>query len=424
MSAARGTSRTTSRPGLPSVNAIAAVVALLGYAAAMVAFFLQRDGLVIDPSWVPQFTIVLVVGVVMAMVVSSNRRLVAPAYLLELGLVLLAGYPLGENIVIEMMLGIALVSQSALIFARPWHLVTSIGSLALLIVAQSGGSAWGVEYAAPAPAMLVLFALSPSTALGLSLVIRRVTDMYRTERIYAERLDEAVENLMDANIAFQQYAQSIGEESTQSERRRISREIHDSVGYTLVNLTMMMEAAMDLVEPGNDALLALLRGAREQAGDGLQDTRRAVRSLRSIPDEHAVGLQALQRLVRAFSAATGVEVRMGYANMPMTLGQELDRAIYRIVQEGLTNAFRHGRATMIQIDLSVQDGSAHVVIADNGTGSDAVHEGVGFVGMRERVERLGGTLSFGNLAGGFQVQAHLPIEVRTDHGEDQSSTGG
>lgn len=400
---------------LLSLCGIATTVTLACYLAAGLVFRLFRDDFRWLVEWTPQFYAVLAVSCMAAIAVCRKWGNTGLFYSVELGLVLLMGYPLSENIVVELMLVIALVAQGGLLFDRPWHLVMPVATVGLVAASQRAGSAWAVRFNAPPPGMIACLALIPGTVLLLVVLLRRSVELFRSERSYSTRMDEAVNSLMDANIAFQQYAQAVEEESTLTERRRISREIHDSVGYTLVNLMMMMENAADMIQE-NGELLELLRTARQQAGEGLQETRRAVRSFRQDKPVEIVGLHAIRRLVSAFEEATRVHVLIRYSNMPMTLGTDVDKAIYRTIQEGLTNAFRHGRATEIHVDLWMDEDGVRVVVEDNGHGADAVHEGVGLTGMKERLGKLGGSLAFGNLANGFQVRAYLPTLHEGENG--------
>ena len=226
-----------------------------------------------------------------------------------------------------------------------------------------------------------------------------------------DRLSLAVTRLSLANTDFQRYAELVEEKSKQGERRRISREIHDTVGYALTNIRMMMEAATRVADKGSQEVKPLLAQARAQAETGLAETRAALRALRSLGETALSGLRAFQHVTRAFSDATGVEVDVDYGNLPWVLDPEVDGAIYRLLQESMTNAFRHGGATHVSVRFSAREREIEVMVRDNGRGAEEVEEGIGLAGMRERVERLGGRLSARNITGGFEVLACLPREV-------------
>ena len=120
-------------------------------------------------------------------------------------------------------------------------------------------------------------------------------------------------------------------------------------------------------------------------------------------------------LARSFQTATGVEVRISYGNAPFSLGREVDATIYRLIQQGLTNAFRHGAASEVRVNLWLADTEVRVNISDNGRGSGDVKEGIGLGGMRERLASLGGRIETRSRADGFDLSAFIPREACDIH---------
>ncbi len=106
---------------------------------------------------------------------------------------------------------------------------------------------------------------------------------------------------------------------------------------------------------------------------------------------------------------THIAVRAHFSNMPWSLGEEMDSTIYRIVQEGITNAIRHGNACDIAVNLSCDGNTIGVSVRDNGSGAEEIKEGIGLAGIRERLSRFSGELSAGNSAGGFVLYARIPM---------------
>ena len=242
---------------------------------------------------------------------------------------------------------------------------------------------------------------------------------FRLRRLHARAADQAgslsrqstsIDNLLNANLDFQTYAAEIGEKSTIEERKRLTREVHDIVGYTLINIRMMMEAAIELSPAENERLRDLLNRARDQVMSGLLETRRALRNFRAIDSAVAEGANRIQRFVKSFSQATGIAVEVSYGNIPRSFGSEIDGAVVRIIQESMTNAFRHGKATEIQIGLWVDEGRLLVKIADNGIGAEEIKPGIGLSGMGERVDSLHGSLSARSGEHCFTVNAIIPLK--------------
>ena len=227
----------------------------------------------------------------------------------------------------------------------------------------------------------------------------------------ADRLDKAVSQLIDANIGFQEYAVTASEKSAVNERKRISRDIHDTAVHTFINVIMLAEAAIDLVEPGKDKLPGILQSLITLAKEAVRDTRQALRELRAIEESSPKGLKAIHQLVKVFEEATGVHVQADFGNLPWEINEEIDQVLYRMIQESLTNAFRHGKATLIQVRLWIFGSELIVRIQDNGQGATEIKKGLGLHGMEERIQKLHGRLEAKNVIGGFEVIAWIPLKT-------------
>ena len=115
--------------------------------------------------------------------------------------------------------------------------------------------------------------------------MNRIIQRYRAERERNSQLLAAVDQLTNANLGFQDYAHATEEMSRTSERARITREIHDVVGYAFTNITMMMEDAIDSCRHRSTGkILPLIVNSRDQARNGHEEIRKALRRLRSIED--------------------------------------------------------------------------------------------------------------------------------------------
>jgi signal transduction histidine kinase len=224
-----------------------------------------------------------------------------------------------------------------------------------------------------------------------------------------------IRNLISANMAFQRYASDVESESAEKERNRITRELHDSIGYALSNVIMAMNAGKVLLRDNPTELGGLLDSVGAQAEEALDATRQILHILRDIGGDEPVGLQGVAQLAQNFEKATGVKISMDYGNMEMSHGRLIDSAIFRLVQEGLTNAFRHGRATKVFISMRQTTTEIEVAVRDNGRGvqdETSIVEGIGFRGMRERLAEFGGTIRPRNVPDGFELWAVIPYHVR------------
>jgi signal transduction histidine kinase len=251
--------------------------------------------------------------------------------------------------------------------------------------------------------------------LIVSLMISRL--IYYRERLidtadYSNRLEHAIGSLARANTEYQDYLIKIEAESSEKERKRITRDIHDIVGYTLTNNIMLMEAATDMVRMNPLGITKLLNTARGNAQEGLEQIRESLYSYRREKDFVPYGLHAINKLIKTYELATRITVDTSYGNMPWTVTTEIDAIIYHIIQESMVNSLRHGRATNVRVLMGINHGFIQVNVSDNGIGADEtqgeIKPGIGLKGMQERLQSVEGSLKYYNTPGGFEVDASIP----------------
>jgi signal transduction histidine kinase len=174
------------------------------------------------------------------------------------------------------------------------------------------------------------------------------------------------------------------------ERQRLARELHDETGQALTSILLGLKQLEGAGSPESVAAL------RELVVTTLQDVRRLAVELRpKVLDDFGL-VPALQRLTEGFVEHTGIAVDLEASSLTERLPREVETAIYRIVQESLTNVVKHARAERVSVLVTRADGRIKAVIEDDGTGFDPSEidgGGIGLVGMRERIELLDGTLT-------------------------------
>jgi signal transduction histidine kinase len=195
------------------------------------------------------------------------------------------------------------------------------------------------------------------------------------------------------------------------ERRRLARELHDETGQALSSILLGLKSLEDHV--GNAEGRQAVSDVRELVVSTLHDVRRLAVELRpKVLDDFGL-VAALERLTETFGAQTGIGVRFQSGLPAGRLPAEVETALYRIVQESLTNIVKHSRARNISIVLVRKPGAVAAVIEDDGEGFDAgsVRDGgYGLVGMRERVGLLDGRLQIeSSEGGGTTLVAEVPL---------------
>ena len=224
-----------------------------------------------------------------------------------------------------------------------------------------------------------------------------------------DRLHASVLQLTGANTEFLEQANTASEESAVLERHRITRDLHDVVGQTLTNIIMMMDAALHRSVHEPEETVKLLRWIRKQAQTGLQETRGILYELRAVRPARIRGLKAFKALVETFSRLSRIKTKVEWGNLPWTFDPAQETAVYHLVQESLSNAFRHGSASQIDLHFHVDRGVLHIMVRDNGKGGPDAALGLGQRGMEERLARWGGSVSFQSEPYGYVVTAALPF---------------
>ncbi|HEY5399164.1 MAG TPA: histidine kinase [Trebonia sp.] len=225
------------------------------------------------------------------------------------------------------------------------------------------------------------------------------------------------------------------------ERLRIARELHDSLTHSISVICVQSGVAVHLARKRGEEVSPALLAIQEASTDAARELRTTLGVLRS-EDDDSSGLGHLDRLA-ARARAAGLPVTVNVTGTERSLPPEADQAAYRIVQEALTNVSRHaGQAsawvnlcyTADALEIQVDDDGAGISIAStesnstsNGTSNGesnsesnsesnnghSASNGLGLIGMRERVTALGGRLQAGPRdGGGFQVRAEIPAEIK------------
>ena len=224
------------------------------------------------------------------------------------------------------------------------------------------------------------------------------------------KLKNSVVNLTRTNTQYLDFAVLAQEKGMEKERMRITRDIHDIVGYTLTNNMMLMEAALDIMKENPLALPAIVETARSNAEEGLKQVRETMYQFRDQEPGSPTGLNILFRLGQIFEKATSVKVKFNFGNALISYSDEIDSTLFHLIQESLVNSFRHGNGTEVNISFWCTADLLKVYVQDNGRGAKNIHEGIGLNGMRERIEKLNGTLEVKNVVDGFLVYAVIPLD--------------
>jgi signal transduction histidine kinase len=180
----------------------------------------------------------------------------------------------------------------------------------------------------------------------------------------------------------------------ENERRRLARELHDETGQTLTSVSLGLKSVEQRIT--DTATREAVAELGRQVAQTMQDVRRIALELRpKVLDDYGL-VSALERLTSTFSSQTGIQVDLEAQLGADRLPSEIETALYRIVQEGLTNVAKHADPTRASVFVTPKNGSVLLVLEDDGSGFDPEKTrdgGLGIEGMRERVELLEGRMT-------------------------------
>lgn len=273
--------------------------------------------------------------------------------------------------------------------------VILVGGLVVMLVANAALLRWGL---APLDRVTRLMTtvdlLRPGQRLPADKGGGEVAELIRTFNAMLDRLEHE-RATSSARVLLAQEA----------ERRRIAQELHDEVGQSMTAILLALKRAADAADA---PLREELQQAQEITRESLDEVRRLVRRLRpGVLDDLGL-VSALTSLTSDFATHTGLKVvRRFDADLP-ALEPETELVLYRVAQEGLTNAARHADAERVEVGLTRTDGAVVLAVTDDGRGIRAACEGAGIRGMRERALLIGATLDITDAAGPGHGTADSP----------------
>ncbi len=205
------------------------------------------------------------------------------------------------------------------------------------------------------------------------------------------------------------------------ERNRLAREIHDGLAQSLAGAILQMDRLERLLDGGAGGAKRLLHLVREQVRASLLEVRRSIFNLRPSPLEEGGLADALRREIEKLQQKGlmgGAEVRLEVRGAQRPLSGMVEDEVFRVAQEGLTNALKHGEATKVSVTLQFHPERLRLTIRDNGKGfqlAEAVRvagekAGFGLIGMNERAERLGASFDVQSRPGqGTSMTLEVPL---------------
>jgi signal transduction histidine kinase len=296
------------------------------------------------------------------------------------------------------LIGLPLASLAVERLSPRWRWLVYLGILAATILPILHYSTWDTAL------MNALF-ISPGIFF-----VAMVTQVRINEQHAREKAENLTRQLEFANRQLAAFAAQAEELAATQERNRLAREIHDNLGHYLTIVNVQLEAAKVTWEADPTRTLEALNKAQELAKKGLNSVRESVSALRVSPVENRPLDDAISELIEE-SRTAGVETKFTVVGEVHTVESKVALALFRVVQEGLTNVRKHASASHVDIELNFSEADTVLLtLRDDGVGAADTSGGFGLIGLCERIHLLGGEFKVHTQPDrGFEIEVTLPF---------------
>lgn len=217
------------------------------------------------------------------------------------------------------------------------------------------------------------------------------------------RLHAQQRSLAEANTRLSHYASTLESLTISRERNHMAHELHDTLAHSLTAISVQLETVKAYWSVDRRKARALLENSLDATRSGLEETRRALKSLRATPLEELGLVLALGQLIDSATGRGSLQITREMPREVTNLSPDVEQCIYRTTQESLENILRHSGARQVKVSLCQDSQNTTLYIQDDGRGFDPVEAGqaghFGLLGMRERARMTGGVLTVSSQPG-------------------------
>lgn len=207
-------------------------------------------------------------------------------------------------------------------------------------------------------------------------------------------IEEELRMMDRANLELKSYIEVAEENAEIRERKRISREIHDTLGHALTGISAGIDAVLVLVDMDKESAKKQLHNLSEIVRQGIVDVRRSLNKMRPGALEELTLKASLQALIKPYTKIANLTIELDYQWGEGDFEKTTEIVIFRAIEEAITNSIRHGQAQHIWLKLTHDETHYYVDISDNGRGCQNIKYGFGLTQMQERLATIGGKVSY------------------------------
>lgn len=224
-----------------------------------------------------------------------------------------------------------------------------------------------------------------------------------------ERMTQELIMVHQVNHELENYAAVSEKIAEDKERKRLAREIHDTLGHALTGIAAGVDACIAMIDINPEATKKQLMVISKVVRQGIVDVRNSLNKLRPGALEQHGFKGAIENMIEEFTSVTDLTISLDYRLDKVDFENTKEDILFRVIQESVTNAVRHGDATHIDISLYIEDNSLYLKIQDNGQGCEEIHYGFGLKQMKERLGMINGKVAYDGHHG-FLTIVTIPLQ--------------
>lgn len=224
-----------------------------------------------------------------------------------------------------------------------------------------------------------------------------------------ERMTQELIMVHQVNHELENYAAVSEKIAEDKERKRLAREIHDTLGHALTGIAAGVDACIAMIDINPEATKKQLMVISKVVKQGIVDVRNSLNKLRPGALEQHGFKGAIENMIEEFTSVSDLTISLDYRLDKVDFENTKEDILFRVIQESVTNAVRHGDATHIDISLYIEDNSLYLKIQDNGQGCEEIHYGFGLKQMKERLGMINGKVAYDGHHG-FLTIVTIPLQ--------------
>lgn len=224
-----------------------------------------------------------------------------------------------------------------------------------------------------------------------------------------ERMTQELIMVHQVNHELENYAAVSEKIAEDKERKRLAREIHDTLGHALTGIAAGVDACIAMIDINPQATKKQLMVISKVVRQGIVDVRNSLNKLRPGALEQYGFKGAIENMIEEFTSVSDLTISLDYRLDKVDFENTKEDILFRVIQESVTNAVRHGDATHIDISLYIEDNNLYLKIQDNGHGCEEIHYGFGLKQMKERLGMINGKVAYDGHHG-FLTIVTIPLQ--------------